>query len=367
MACLLFIVLCSSSWGRYQITKVELVVLGAPVLSGGGSWESTLATRIREPGLRSRLYQDPSVLKTLIESQTNFFEQNPRHAWSVLQAHAERTGSLKNAIEQSPPTFLLAALAGSARERNEPGADFEVPDDLVKTILKPHQAQIEQAPRSTLELLTVCLLDFPEMFGPEEREKLLENWKDGFVELREPADRGARDRARLKKFLDGRPEISVRLQVDNLLSSKVLNDPIPALVSQLTLALIQSCGVVTSQSLAQEDGLVCEIVLVERVIGETSRRNDTTQTKYSTRVSYSGFGKRRTTSLTPVATTVKTEGQTTTSYSTTPVVIIKFHLGDETLELEERVLYWEHLGDGQTSEERAGPLWPFGLRDKFYR
>jgi hypothetical protein len=379
VCCAVFVLLCTTSWGRYKLYRFETLTANWGITNYDGvRLDSPIE---REPGAGEYVARDPELRDFAFQKSGLDFLGSPR-ATAVVVSLELAGGTTFQELLQKPqgPLMLLGTLVNQANP--DPWTDelswFERPEQIVlsveqgRTVVKRLSVEFEKLPVVTLENLLFVAMHYPELFEDGQRESLFEAWAAGFDDLQPLAVEGLVVRRQMMELLpQGKRTVNLSVTVTGGVPSTYYYRNVDKIARQMILGLVRSCGV---QVLEAEPVDLEVVVTLSQVAHHTySKPTYDYETYYEHRTSgrsINGYAFR--TQKVAKQRQVITGHTEETSYA--PVARITLTAGDKTMELPEMLLFWHHLRfDHENNrfldlqnEKTYGRMWPFGLHKRLF-
>jgi hypothetical protein len=291
-------------------------------------------------------------------------------------------------LSSTDPEFLLACLVSQADPQPWHGLDWiaaQESEDGFHTgllteqdgrrIVAPFLTALDQQERPTLEALTFCVMNYPDLFSAADRDRVLDAWAKSFDELEDLAVEGLIIREQLKEFFAGAERLTVNIEVSGSPPAAYDHQWIPKTLPQMVLGVIRSCGVelreVREPSKAD---LQLKLHLSQIALYDYRRPNYSYEDYYEYRTSVTRLGVTWTQHTTKIKRSkqVLAGYSDETSYAPTATLQLTYH--GRTLDLEPGLIYWHSLTFDHEknayrqfeSESSWSRTWPLGIRDTLF-
>jgi len=245
--------------------------------------------------------------------------------------------------------------------------------EQARQIVQEYTASLEQNNRDVSQALVYCLMNFPSLFAPGQADLVMQSWASKFDDLEALAVEGLVSRDLLKDLIAGADHLRVWLDVKGVRKAGTPRDYLHFTVPEMVLGLIRSCGV-EIELVSSED----EADLAVRVVVHEIAHHDYTVPTYDYET-YSEQQTIRTGKYSSRTRQVRKQRQVLSGRETktefAPVVKVTLVKGEQSVELDETLLYWHHLRfDHETGrcldskdESVYGRMWPFGVKENLLK
>jgi hypothetical protein len=386
---LVFLLLVTSAWGRYQILRFEAVRANLRISSLSDTPIRRMASRLTEPATGPYLCQDPEVRRLLLEQASDTLLKAPAAAGAVLLAELAGGANFEQLSKsRSGLRLLLACLTLEANPRPWHGLPWvrgRTPTDndlsgaaLLTTdqarLLVAELLRMQDLSQDEMEALVFVLLNFPQLFELSQTDRLLTSWAKTFDDLEPLAIEGLVLRQRVMALLEGRTEVTMTFEAVGPLPGEYAYRHLRSTLEKMAVGLVGSTGVSIR---VVPVGQPAELQVVARLqeIPHHSYRQPTYtyETVYQYRTT-GLFGRNRI----PHTERVAQQKQVLTGYedrtSYAPAASITMTLGSIREEFPETLLFWHHFRfDYQSNrfmdlqkESVYGRMWPFGVHQSWF-
>ena len=387
------VALWGTGWGRHQTARFEALQanLGITTYKEGSrrNFNVDLTTEMMGPYLA----KDKVLLHELALDSSDELLKDPRAARVVLASLVDLGVSVDALLQEHPQSiFLLACLMAETDEQPWHGLSWlstpKPPEDSssplhagllnskqAALVLAPFLQSLETQKRPVLQALTFCVMNFPKLFSPQERDRVMQAWAGSFDELEGLAVEGLVVRAQVKELLGDEEHLKFYMEVTGDPPSDYSDQWIPQTLPQMVLGLIRSCGPEVQE--VKDPGkadMRLKVHISQVALYDYSQPNYSYETYYEYQTNY--FGRKpwhNYRSRVKRSKRVHTGFSDKTQYAATATVALDFR-GQELI-FEPGLIYWHSLTfDKETGryqsfpkEDARGRVWPFGLQDKLYQ
>lgn len=375
--CAIFVLLCSTSWGRYRILRFEALTANLGVTNYG---KVKLAyTLMKEADTGRYIVSDQELRNFAFHNLGHDFLTSPKSASALVEAELNAGTGFQELLDKPQGgDILLGVLASQAISGpwTDPAWPAKPPEALInkeqgQELVGRLSEQVDKLSSETLEYTVFALMNFPELFQDAQREALLKAWVSGFSDLQPLALEGLVLRGQVSELLPkGKDPVSISVDITGGLPSKYYYRNVDKIAKLLCLGLVRSCGVSVKETEGGESDLTISVVLSQIAHHTYSKPTYSYESYYEHH--YSGVGLRRVPYKVKKTREVISGSTQETAYA--PVARITLSNETDSLELPEMLLFWHHLRYDKEkkrftdlkNEKTFGRIWPFGVHKRLF-
>lgn len=368
----LFVLACTSDWGRYQLIRLEALHHNFQITNLG---EIRLSRPfIEETGVGELMARDPLLREYAFAHSGADLLRYPQVA-AVFAALELQSGKTLEALFEQPGghEILLGCLVNEANPRRWSSLPWFTPPP--GAVLSAEQSKLlvdrlaekpKEHSRQLLENLLFVATQFPQYFEEPQRQVMLEAWAAGFDDLQPLAVEGLLVREQLKEMIPAdEDEVEVAVEITGADPTDYYYRDLDQVMKLTILGLVRSCG---HRPVEVDPGRAQLKITVE--LGEIAHHTYSVPTyDYQTYYEYRQTGRFEHFRFERIARQRKVTTGQVEKTAFAPIARVTLAGRESTVELPEMLIFWHHLRFDHErggfmdlqSEETFGRMWPFGL------